>query len=159
MRVLVENFDYRPLLAVGDDVVHVDWDTAVSLEDLRAFSSRARSSPSRPLVAPMREYPGGLHGTTVRALTRPTWNVKRYEQHGAALRGCAEGESTCHLFGFGMVYLPFDLIAEHIACLEPGEPFTDIGFSGWWSRNGDRSADVAWDIRPVHLNYPAPHAL
>ena len=156
MRVLVADFDYRPLLAVDDDVLHLDWDTAVSLEDLLTFAKVARMFPAQPLVAPMLEYPGGLHGTTRRALTRPTWNIRRYE--GANMRDCTLGEQSCHLFGFGMVYLPLKLLAEHVASLEPGVPVTDIGFSGWYAANGGE-CDVCWDVRPVHLNYPAPHVL
>lgn len=157
IRVLIDNFDYRPLVEVDDDVVHLDWDTAVSLEDVREFAGLARAHPSHPLVVPMREYPGGMHGAETRKLTRPTWNVKRYD--GQMTRYAEPGEATCHLFGFGMVYLPKSLVVEHAAALDPGVPFTDVGFSGWWSRNGERSAYCVWSIHPIHLNYPPPHLL
>src|SRR5215475_15475527 len=115
--------DLHVVADVGDDVVHLDWDTAVSLEDLHEFADWARVTPGRPLVAPMLEYPGGMHGTVKRALASPTWNVRRYV--GASMRVCMVGERVCQLFGFGMVYLPAALVAENVAALGEGEPFTD----------------------------------
>jgi hypothetical protein len=153
-RVITPGFDYRPLCSLDGDVLHLDWDTACSLEDLQLFAKAAGMYPDRPLVAPMREYPGGLHGTVKRQLTRPVWNIKRYV--GGQLRECGPGDGTCHLFGFGMVYLPGKLLAAHLADLPADVALTDIGFSGWYSQLGDVSTDICWDVAPVHLNYPPP---
>lgn len=157
-RVYVADFDYFPLgvpAAAGADILHLDWDTAVSPEDLDRFAARAREAPDRVLVAPMREYPGGLHGTVRRALPRPVWNCRVYE--GSATRYVTTADKFAHLFGFGMVYLPAKLVEAYCAeAAGAGEPFSDIGFSGWHHVQVEREARLCWDVSPVHVNYPAP---
>lgn len=160
-RVLTPPFDYFPLgvpAGLGQDVLHVDWDTAVSPEDLALFAARANEDPGRVLVAPMREYPGGLHGTTPRALSRPVWNCRVYE--GAHTRYVKPSDNCAHLFGFGMVYLPAKLVVAYCAeAAGAGETFSDIGFSGWHHVQVEREARLCWDVAPVHVNYPAPAEL
>jgi hypothetical protein len=160
-RVYTAGFDYFPLgvpAAAGADILHVDWDTAVSPEDLAIFADRAKDEPTRVLVAPMREYPGGLHGTTPRRLSRPTWNCRVYE--GSATRYVTPADEFANLFGFGMVYLPAKLVEAYCAeAAGSGEPFSDIGFSGWHYIAVEREARLCWDVSPVHVNYPAPGEL
>lgn len=146
-RVYVDDYDYRPLVELGDDVVQLDWDTAASLEDLNVFADRARRAPERVLVAPCRVYPDSRAG-----LSAPVWNLKRYLTGEQATRYAREGEDA-HLFGFGMVYLPAALIRGYVEAW-PGKPLGDIAFAQWHYRTVGEAA-VAWDVRPVHLHYRA----
>jgi hypothetical protein len=156
-RVLTPPFDYAPLAGLGADVLHLDWDTAVSPEDLRLFADRAAAAPGRVLVAPVRCYPGSLHGTVPRALPAPVWNCRVYD--GGSLRHVTPQDATCDLFGFGMVYLPADLTAAGAAeCARQGVTMSDISFSGWHHRHAG-PAGICWDVRPVHVNYPPPAQL
>jgi hypothetical protein len=149
VRLLNDNYDYRGLAAFGDDVVHVDWDTAVSREDLVTFAEIARRHPEQVLVAPVPVYADSRKG-----LRRTVWNLLRYE--GAdRTRYLQAGEPFCHLFGFGMVYLPHVLLvaAEDAFADQPGVVFSDIAFAGWHHQNVNAEVPVAWDVRPVHLHY------
>lgn len=140
------DYDYRGLAAFRDDVVHIDWDTAVSREDLACFADLAREHPDRVLVAPVPVYPdsrAGLPGTV--------WNLRRYTDGESRLRYIEIGEPTCHLFGFGMVYLPAKLL-DAFERDWPGR-FDDTGFAGWHYRHVEREVPIAWQVRPVHLHY------
>lgn len=162
-RVYTPPFDYFPLGAVagaGTDVLHLDWDTAVSPEDLALFADRARGQPGRVLVAPVRCYPGSLHGTVKRELRRAVWNCRVYE--GSRTRYVERGEPFAHLFGFGMVYLPAATVSAYCAEVVASDPvvgFSDVGFSGWHHVQVEREAALCWDVSPVHVNYPAPAEL
>lgn len=145
-RVPVDEYDYRALVDVDDDVLLLDWDMAVHREDLAEFARRARQDPGRVLVAPYLAYPDTRPG-----LPRPTWTMRRYEPTGLT-RYVHEGESTCHLFGFGMTYLPRHLIVG-FAESNPALRFDDTTFAQWLHRTADWEVPITWDIRPVHLNY------
>lgn len=150
-RLLNDGYDYSGLAAFGDDLVHLDWDMAVHREDLQRFAVLARNEPSRVLVAPYRIYPDSRRG-----LSGPLWAAKRYE--GTGMRYVREGEPTCHIFGFGMVYLPRELVARYVTEfageLAAGSiKLDDVAFSGWHHKQVEAEARICWDIRPVHLNY------
>jgi hypothetical protein len=144
-RIAVDDYDYRGLLGAGDDVLLLDWDIAVSREDLQAFAALARRAPDRVLAAPYPIYPDTRPG-----LRAVTWPMRRYD--GGRLRYVATGEPACHLFGFGMTYLPAALIAAFCAA-HPAANFDDTAFAGWHYRHVRQEVPIAWDIRPVHLNY------
>lgn len=144
-------YSYRALADVGDDLINLDWDVAVSREDLVAFAKAARSQPDLVLIAPTLVYQdsrAGLPGTV--------WSMRRYEPSGA-LRQVAAGEPACHLFGFGMLYLPAALIdafcSRFAAELDAGTVrFDDTAFAGWHHRTVGEAA-IDWSVRPVHLHY------
>jgi hypothetical protein len=149
-RVPVDNYNYAGLASLGDDVITLDWDIAVDLADLERFAARARRDPQVPLVAPCRLYcdgaapiPGG-----------PLWNARVYEAGGRSLRYVAEGEPVCHLFGFGMTYLPAVLLGRFLRDY-PGGPLDDTSFSGWQYRTSGLT-ELDWSVYPVHLHYPVP---
>lgn len=151
-RLLNEGYSYRGLVAYGDDIVHLDWDQAISRSDLIRFAKRARQHPERVLVAPTHVEPDSRRG-----LGGAVWNCMRYEDNGATTRHVRRGEPTCHLFGFGMVYLPGKLLAAFEERfrdeLDAGTVrFNDIAFSGWHYREVG-GADIAWDVTCVHLHY------
>ena len=141
-RVPVDDYDYRGLCALGADVVSMDWDTAVSREDLALFCAAAAGSPSRVLVAPMRNY---------RATPAP-WNLVRYTP-GGNYESVEPGEQA-HLFGFGMVYLPAALLAGWDAAHGEGAKMTDQAFAAWHHETVSMTVDIDWRVRPVHLHYP-----
>jgi len=144
-RLRVTDYDYRGLLELDDDVIQLDWDTAVSRTDLTLFAALARQQPHRVLVAPV---PVERDRTE-----RVVWNLRRYTDAGEqAMREVTEQDETCHLFGFGMVYLPRSLIRSYVDALG-GRPFTDTGFAGWVHRNDEPETCIAWQVRPIHLHY------
>lgn len=144
-RIPVDDYDYRALVDLDDDVLLLDWDMAVHRDDLEKFALRAGRTPGRVLVAPYVAYPDTRPG-----LRRPTWTMRRYD--GAQLRYVETGEPTCHLFGFGMTYLPRARILA-FANANPETRFDDTAFAGWMYRKTGWEVPITWDIRPVHLNY------
>jgi hypothetical protein len=151
-RLVTAGRDYRGLVDVGDDVIHLDWDTAVHRDDLTRFAELARQHPERVLVAPQRFEPGHRAG-----ITEATWNCQVFTEGGGATRWINTGEPICHLFGFGMVYLPRALVVEFDQVFRPEldagrVTFDDTAFSGWYHRTRG-GAEVVWTVRPVHVHY------
>lgn len=144
-RLVNDNYDYSGLTQWDEDIIHIDWDTAVGREDLQAFAVACEREPSRVRVAPVKVYPDSRKG-----LTEVIWNLKRYD--GDSMRYLRDGEPFCHLFGFGMVYLPQVHLRAFVADF-PGQTLNDIAFSGWHHRQVEAETPVEWGVRPVHLHY------
>lgn len=144
-RVEVDDYDYRRLADLDDDVINLDWDVAVAREDVERFALQARAEPGRVLVAPYPIYPDTRPG-----LGELTWPMRRHES--GQLRYVRTGEPFCHLFGFGMVYLPRELLRGFVQA-NPGVRLDDTAFAGWHYRETATEVPITWDIRPVHLNY------
>lgn len=162
-RLINTDYDYTGLIALNDDIIHIDWDTAVSKEDLEAFARRARHFPDSVLVAPVKIY----HSVKRTGITDPVWNVRRFNPGEMSMRYCREGEDA-HLFGFGMVYLPRVLLRGFGEALADDEGrydrpdlfhmkryrrFGDMEFAGWHYKHVTPEAWVMWDVRPVHIHY------
>lgn len=147
--LVLDNHNYRPLADVDDDVVLLEWDIAVSLEDLRAFVGHAREARDEVLVAPYRLYPAGIWA-------HRTWTGRGPGAWGA--EPVEDGAATCNLFGLGLVYLPRALVA---AFLKAGwaNHFGDVEFSMWHYKNVTKDVRIAWDVRPVHLHYEIPEGM
>lgn len=149
-RVVNENYSYRGLAGLGDDVVHLDWDQAVGRLDLIKFVERCKADPDRARVVPV------LVDTAARpGLPYPVWNCRVLV--GNRLRYITVGDATADLFGFGMVYLPGKALAEfedrYRQALDDGSiRFDDSGFSGWYTSQYGPAA-VDWDVPCVHLHY------
>ena len=157
-RVETPPFDYSPLAALGDDVVHLDWDIACSPEDLAVFAEAARRQPGQVLVGPYRTYPGSVVGAdpVPRDLAEPVWTAKVYTTGTeTAMRWVQPTDYSCHLFGFGLVYLPAGLLTGFVAA-NPGAVMSDMAFSGWHNRNIAYATRLCWQVRPVHTNHPPP---
>lgn len=155
-RMEMEAHDYRRggLADVGDDLLLLEWDIAVSKEDLALFARRARQQSDRVLVAP---YP--IYGDRYPQLMAP-W-IWAHRHWGGEPRGrvgavgaypVSTGDPTCNLFGLGMVYLPRDVIAGFFAA-DYANHCGDVEFSQWHYRHVAEQVPICWDIRPVHLNY------
>ena len=148
VRLVNAGYDYRGLLEVGDDVIHLDWDTALSREDLVAFADAARSDPDRVLVAPVPIYPDSRRG-----LPATIWNTRRYTSAArVAMEHNQHGDRFCHLFGFGMLYLPYALIKAFCED-EPDGPMGDMHFALWHYSNVRHEVPLWWDGHPIHLHY------
>jgi len=156
-RFVMGNYDYHGLERYDDDILLLEWDIAISREDLTKFSKRAEIDPSFIRVAPYRLYVEREH---------PVWA----HRHAWSVTDVHVGytDKTCDLFGFGCIYLPKKLI---IAFLEADSEtrardpryhgpdykdtrFTDQTFSTWyhWHYKGP-AVPIDWDIRPIHLNW------
>lgn len=144
-RLVNDNYDYAGLAGLGDDIIHLDWDTVMTRECLVRFAELCRSEPDRVRVAPQRIYADSRRG-----LPETIWNLKRYE--GTWMRYLRTGEPSCHLFGFGMVYLPQIHLRGYVEKY-PGEVLSDISFSGWYQRTVEDEIPVAWDCETTHLHY------
>lgn len=150
-RLYNDNYDYSALAELDDDIIHLDWDTVMSRETLSRFADLCRAEPDRVRVAPQRIYADSRRG-----LPETIWNLKRYE--GSGMRYLRTGEPSCHLFGFGMVYLPkihiHGFVDRYAGDIAAGKiVMGDIHFSGWHHRNIEPETPVAWDCETVHLHY------
>lgn len=150
-RLVIENSHYADLLAVDDDVLLLEWDIAVSKEDLHAFRDAALDDPSRVIVAPYRIYYEHM-------LPAPIWAHRRWDGSGAAMSNPTGAtpvdtlDPTCNLFGLGLAWLPRDLVRAFMAARFSAH-FGDVEFSMWHHANVATDVPIFWDARPVHLNY------
>jgi hypothetical protein len=146
-RLVIDKYDARALAAVGDDVLVLEWDIAVSKEGLAAFARRARQNAHRVLVAPYRLYP-----EVNRGLLRPIWSPRRMPGNVPV----TPGDPFCHYFGFGMTYLPAHLLRRFAAEWLAANPYgnlTDETFSRWHYEHAAPDVPIMWEVRPVHLHY------
>jgi len=152
-RFIVDGYDYRRLAAVKDDVVLIEWDLAVDPEQVAGFIARVRQTPERVRVAPYRLYYQYADDTVWgETEPRPVWAHRRYTSP-ERLRWVVDGDDTCHLFGFGLTYIPAPLIAAF--CADIQGPLGDSSFSRWHFLHAeDPEVVIDWECRPVHLNHP-----
>lgn len=141
-------FCYRKLADLNDDVVLIEWDIAVGGEQLARFMARAAAEPDRVRVAPYLLYRGRSQATfychRIRAKGIRTWVLGPEDTH-------------CHMFGFGLVYLPRDLIQRFVGQMRDGDKFGDSQFSRWHLRNAPhRDVPIDWDCHAVHLHFSTP---
>jgi hypothetical protein len=153
-RLTINNCDYSTLRRFDDDILLIEWDIAVSREDLRTFGERAQDDPGRVLVAPYRLYPDSY------LIDEPIWAHRHWNGDGADTtcpRGAypiATGDPTCELFGLGMVWLPREILRAWFAA-RYATHFGDVEFSMWHCRYVTPHVPVCWDVHPAHLNYTA----
>jgi hypothetical protein len=154
-RLVINRHDYAALRNVDDDVLLLEWDVAVGQEDLLTFAERARSAPGRVLVAPYRIY------ADVYGLPADIWAHRSWDGTGAGTvipTGAKPIETNmpmCNLFGLGLVYLPRDLVRRFLPGHPPGH-FGDTQFSMWHYQHVAQTVPIAWEVRPVHLNFLTP---
>lgn len=146
-RLVVRGYDARALVDLDDDVLVLEWDIAASKEDLATFARAAMQTPGRVRVAPYRLYPEVNPG-----LREAIWAHRREPGNVPVTLA----DATCHRFGFGMVYLPRQLLAafaDDWLAANPLGNLTDETFSGWHYRTQDPEVPITWEVRPVHLHY------
>lgn len=143
-------FDYRGLVDLDDDVVLIEWDIAVGGEQLATFMGRAAAEPDRVRVAPYLLYRRG---------TRQPKCVPFYVhriRYDAVRRWAQPGDTHCQYFGFGLIYLPAELIQKFVAQMNPRSHFGDTEFSRWHMLNVSRDVPIDWDCHAVHLHFETP---
>lgn len=154
-RLVIDNHHYGPLAAIDDDVLLLEWDMAVGQEDLRQFADHAHREPGRVLVAPYRIY-ADVYNLPADIWAHRTWNgtgAGTVIPHGAL--PVRDGAPTCNLFGLGMVWLPREVVRGFVAATYASH-FGDKEFSMWHYQHVTRDVPIAWEVRPVHLNYLIP---
>lgn len=154
------DYDYSALRLLQDDICLLEWDMAVAREDMRRFEEHAAANPGCVLVAPYRLYEG--HAAF------PVYAHRLVYSGGAERWVTGPEDARCDYFGFGMIYLPHQLVAEFCAA-DPAtrarEPhwaegqdsnmrgFTDHTFSVWHRHQKGRDVAIDWSVCPVHLHY------
>ena len=143
-------FCYRRLVDYDEDIILIEWDIAVGAEQLATFIGRAAAEPDRVRVAPYLLYRRDRqisHG-------QPFY-VHRIRD-GAVRRWAQPDDTHCQYFGFGLIYLPKDLIRRFVAQMQPRTKFGDSEFSRWHMRNVATHVPIDWECRAVHLHYALP---
>lgn len=155
-RLVMDGYDYHCLEPVDDDVLLLEWDLAIGRDELARFAERAKASPDRVLVAPYPIYRStlGLHN-----LNRPVWPFRLYNANNYSTRWVSRDDEFCHMFGFGVIYLPRQLVKRYLGDTGAA-PFNDVTFSQWhYLHSGQPEVPIAWDCPAVHLNYEIPREL
>jgi hypothetical protein len=156
-RFMNNDYDYTRLGDYDDDILLIEWDKAASKEHLDQMAKTAAADPHTIKVAPYLLY---------ERRPVPVWAHRRVDEDGTE-RWINSYELECELFGFGLIYLPRDLIRAFLAAPKEtrGTPigveperytdyrFIDQTFSMWHYRTFKRSVDVLWAVRPVHLHW------
>jgi hypothetical protein len=151
-RLVIERHDYKPLAAIDDDVLLLEWDIAVGQEDLRHFAAHAAEDPDRVLVAPYRIYADAYN------LPADIWAHRSWDGDGVGTVSpngavpIATGAPFCNLFGLGMVYLPRQVHRGFVAVAWAAN-FSDTSLSMWHYEHVAKEVPICWDVHPVHLNY------
>lgn len=158
-KLVMSGYDYRCLADLDDDVVLIEWDIAVGGEQLARFMQRAEAEPDRVRVAPYLLYASRVRGG--RFPFKPFY-VHRVREPGHKRWVTGPEDTYCHLFGFGLTYLPKDLIQQFMSTPEMARsdsklPFSDTTFSRWHMRFAEhRNVPIDWDCHAVHLHYQIP---
>jgi hypothetical protein len=150
--LVIDHHDYKPLAAIDDDVLLLEWDIAVGQEDLRHFAEHAAQDPDRVLVAPYRIYADAYQ------LPADVWAHRSWDGNGIGTvspNGATPVETDapfCNLFGLGMVYLP-RLVHRRFAAVSWAAHFGDTSLSIWHYEHVAKDVPICWDVHPVHLHY------
>jgi len=149
-RLVIDNYGYQPLNRIDDDVLLLEWDIAVERGELRTFARLARETPDSVIVAPYRLY--------YPELPQPVWAHRKWDgnppgaNHPEGARHVLSGDPFCNLFGLGMIYLPRKIVRAFFEA-RYSTHVGDVEFSMWHYRNVSQRVPIAWNVRPVHLNY------
>lgn len=157
-RLEMDRYDYSVLAQPQDDVLLLEWDIAVDKDQLLSFARRAAATPGKVLVAPYRHYPEGYGADPRSGFTQPAW-VHRYWSGPAdpnMLRFVETGAPWCNLWGFGLTYLPQQVITGYLEQRGPDWGFCDTSMSEWHFRFVEQRVPIDWSTRPVHLHYAVP---
>jgi hypothetical protein len=154
-RTYIKEYDNSSLIDYKDDLVVLEWDIAVSLEDLECFCEIAAQTPEQVMVAPYKLYPE----SDPQAIPANGAFAHRVVQNPVTLhaRWITVADWYCDLFSFGMVYLPKDLISGFIQAQESSgladKRMTDANFSAWHYRQVKQPVAINWAVKPIHLHY------
>lgn len=147
----VPEFDYRGLVRYDEDLVLIEWDIAVGGEQLSRFMARAAAEPHKVRVAPYLLYRGHRPD-------RPQhpFYCHRVREPGRRKFVTGPEDQFCHMFGFGLIYLPNALIQRFMAQIGEHGRFTDTTFSRWHMQKVHTPVPIDWDCHAIHLHYRTP---
>lgn len=155
-RCFIHSYDNTPLLDFEDDVVILEWDIAVSREDLRLFCEIASDSPDHVMVAPYKLYPP----TDARLPDVGVWAHRKVINPATLqMSWITHADLTCDIFSTGMAYLPQKVMQGFAADREfniVDKRMTDANLSIWHYRNVKEPVPICWAVNPVHLHYTWP---
>jgi predicted transcriptional regulator len=146
--MVMRDHDYRgPLAEVDDDVLLIEWDLAVDKNHLAEFARRAFAHPNRVRVAPYWLY----HYSSGNDRPNPIWVHRRYigNPQTGRLVHVTEDDSTCHLWGLGLTYLPRYVVRAYLA--DRTEPLTDGHLSGWHYQHVEREVAYTTALTLVRI--------
>ena len=151
--------DYRPLIKLNDDFIHLDWDIAIGRDELRAFAARCRENPDKLRAGPYRTYPTRRYRLGWDEDKRTRWHAwHEVNNHYSDVK---PGDPTCRFFGMGFVYVPFYVwkgFCEH--CDKHNISFASArALARWYHANVAELIDLDWDVNLVHVNYSIQDAL
>lgn len=159
-RHYMNDYDNQGLITLKDNLVVLEWDMAVDPEELELFCAMAEENPDEIIVAPYK-IPVDTAPNTAETVDQGFVYVHRIVTNDATLsfRWVRPGDWQCDLFGFGMIYLPHELMKEFVA--DPSSSphdlrMTDTNFSIWFYRKYRQKVNIAWQVRPIHLHYACP---
>ena len=150
-RLVMEGFDYRCLADVDDDVVLIEWDIAIGGDELAEFMRRAADDPEQVRVSPYLLYPPSTGGNG-------KFYCHRIRAAGGVRWVAGPEDAYCHMFGFGLIYLPRAYTLQFMETLRSKDRFTDTTFSYWHHRHRGirKQVPIDWDLPAVHLHYDLP---
>jgi hypothetical protein len=155
-RVYIETVDYRPLLQLNDDVLHLDWDVSAGQDAVKAFARKCKAEPELVRVAPTMSYPTRQRRWHSAPGTPHRYMIWAIGDDGKTKIELPEGSPECNISSFGMIYLPQWTIAGFCAALEfngYGDKFIDVNFCYWYYRETGRAIPVDWDTHTIHINF------
>jgi hypothetical protein len=162
-RVYIDTTDYRPLLQLNDNVLHLDWDVAVAQDELRDFARKCQAEPELVRVAPTMSYPTRQrrwHRTTTPHHRWMGWTLTDDRKERIL---CKPGDPFCHVSSFGVIYLPRWSIEAFCEALETGEygpDFLDFPFCYWHHvATGGRGIPIEWNTNAIHINFSMKETL
>lgn len=144
-KMYVSNYDHREMEKYNEDILLLEWDIAVSPEQLEVFSRFIFDhGTDRVCVAPYRLYPIST------GFTAPVWCHRKMQGVAFLYANYVDyGDPFCNLFSFGMTYFPRELVKA----FPKGARLTDTNFSMWHHSKVEQTVPICWNVIPVHLNY------
>ena len=153
-----EYMDYRPLIEIGGDFIHMDWDIAIGRDELKAFAAECRKNPDKLRAGPYRSYPTRRYRLGLDETHLTTWHAWH------SLRPKVEvkpGDETCMFFGMGFVYIPFAVWEGFVADSNAKSLKFCSGraLASWYHANVEPTIALDWNVNLVHVNYSIKDAL
>lgn len=151
-RVYIDTVDYRPLIDIGENFIHLDWDIAVERNRLRDFVRKCEAEPDVVRVGPYKGYPTRRWHHKWAWANHEKWYVWKTDEARLQRIELKPGDPYCHWFAPGMMYMPFDLWKEFYD--DEGYKVICEGFPDWYHvKHGWTDWPVEWDLNAIHLNY------
>jgi hypothetical protein len=150
--------DYRPLIEVNDDFIHMDWDIAIGRDELRAFAEKCYAEPNKIRAGPYRSYPTRRYRLGWDKTKETTWHAWHSLSPKVEVK---PGDPTCKWFGMGFVYVPFWIWQEFVNdCNRTGRQFCSArALAAWYHSQVEETIALDWETNLVHVNYSIKDAL